>query len=105
VRPRAGLDAVAKRKIPSSRRESNPERSDRPARSLVAIPTELLAVTLQQVTRGNCLMRILIIFILRQILLVDKIMKNEIGGAYSTHDMRNVYKILLRNREEKRLLG
>jgi hypothetical protein len=38
VGPRAGLDAVAKRKIPIPRRESN---SYRPARSLVTIPTEL----------------------------------------------------------------
>jgi hypothetical protein len=34
----AGLDAVAKRKIPNSCRESN---LDRPASSLIAIPTEL----------------------------------------------------------------
>jgi hypothetical protein len=38
VGPRAGLDAVAKRKIPSRCRESNPDRS---ARSVVTIPTEL----------------------------------------------------------------
>jgi hypothetical protein len=38
VGPIIGLDAVAKREIPSPRWESNP---DRPARSLVAIPTEL----------------------------------------------------------------
>jgi hypothetical protein len=38
---RVGLDAVAKRKIPIPRRNSNPDRLDRPARSLVAIPTEL----------------------------------------------------------------
>jgi hypothetical protein len=38
VSPGAGLDTVSKRKIPSPRRESNP---DRPLRSLVAIPTEL----------------------------------------------------------------
>jgi hypothetical protein len=38
VDPRAGPDAVAKRKIPSSRHESNP---DRPSRSLVSTPTEL----------------------------------------------------------------
>jgi hypothetical protein len=37
--PRAGLDAVMKRKIPSPHRESN---SNLPARSLVTIPTELL---------------------------------------------------------------
>jgi hypothetical protein len=36
--PGAVLNAVVKRKIPSPRRKSNP---DRPARSLVAIPTEL----------------------------------------------------------------
>jgi hypothetical protein len=40
VGPRAVLDAVVKRTIPSSRRESNPT-TDRPARSLVAIPTKL----------------------------------------------------------------
>jgi hypothetical protein len=38
VGPRAGPERVAKRKIPSPRRESNP---DRQARSLVSIPTEL----------------------------------------------------------------
>jgi hypothetical protein len=38
VGPRTGLDVVVERKIPSPRRESN---SSRPARSLVAIPTEL----------------------------------------------------------------
>jgi hypothetical protein len=36
--PRAGLDAVVKRRIPSPCRELNP---DRPGRSLVSIPTEL----------------------------------------------------------------
>jgi hypothetical protein len=36
--PTAGLDAVAKRKIPSPCQVSNPDRS---ARSLVAMPTEL----------------------------------------------------------------
>jgi hypothetical protein len=36
--PRAGLDAVAKRKIPNPCRESDP---DRPARRLVTVPTEL----------------------------------------------------------------
>jgi hypothetical protein len=41
------LDAVAKRKIPSPRRESNPVR---PARSLVAIPTELSITALWQVS-------------------------------------------------------
>jgi hypothetical protein len=41
VGPRADLDAVVKRKIPSSRRESNPKNPDRAARSLVAISTEL----------------------------------------------------------------
>jgi hypothetical protein len=39
VCPRAVLDAVVKRKIPTSRQDSN---SDRPARSLVAVPTEKL---------------------------------------------------------------
>jgi len=38
VGPRAGLDAVEKREIPSPCRELNP---DRPARSLVSILTEL----------------------------------------------------------------
>jgi hypothetical protein len=38
VGPRAGLNAVAKRKIPSPCGESN---SDRPVRSLVTILTEL----------------------------------------------------------------
>jgi hypothetical protein len=33
VGPRAVLDAVVKRKIPNSRRESNPRTPDRPARS------------------------------------------------------------------------
>jgi hypothetical protein len=33
VGPRAVLDAVVKRKIPSPRRESNPRTPDRPARS------------------------------------------------------------------------
>jgi hypothetical protein len=37
VDPRASLDTVEKRKIPSLCRESNP---GHPARSLVAIPTE-----------------------------------------------------------------
>jgi hypothetical protein len=41
VVPRAVLDVVVKRKIPSPRRESNPRTPDRPARSLVPIPTEL----------------------------------------------------------------
>jgi hypothetical protein len=41
VGPRAGLYTVSKKKIPNTRRESNPYRPDRPARSLVAIPTEL----------------------------------------------------------------
>jgi hypothetical protein len=44
VGPRAGLDAVAKKKILSPSRESNP---CRPARSLVAIPTELWLFLLQ----------------------------------------------------------
>jgi hypothetical protein len=38
VGPRTGLDAVAKRKIPSPFRESNP---NHPAHSQVALPTEL----------------------------------------------------------------
>jgi hypothetical protein len=42
VGPRASLDAVAKRKIPSPRRESNP---NRPARSLVAISGRNLPIT------------------------------------------------------------
>jgi len=37
----AGLDAVAKGKIPNPSRESNLHHSDSPARSLVATPTEL----------------------------------------------------------------
>jgi hypothetical protein len=41
VGPRDVLEAVVKRKIPSPRRESNSRNSDRPARSLVAVPTEL----------------------------------------------------------------
>jgi hypothetical protein len=41
VGPRAGLDAVVKRKIPNPRWKSNPRITDRPARSLVAMPTEL----------------------------------------------------------------
>jgi hypothetical protein len=41
VDPRAGLDAVAKRKTPSPRRKSNPDHPHRPACSLVAIQTEL----------------------------------------------------------------
>jgi hypothetical protein len=42
VGPRTGLDAVCKRKLPSSCRESNPDHPDLPARSLVSILTELL---------------------------------------------------------------
>jgi hypothetical protein len=38
VGPRAGLDAMAKRKISRPHRESKSVRSDRPACSLVAIP-------------------------------------------------------------------
>jgi hypothetical protein len=38
VVPTAALDTVAKRKIPSPHQESNPDRSDSPSRSLVAIP-------------------------------------------------------------------
>jgi hypothetical protein len=38
VGPRAGLDAVVKRKFPNPCQESNPSRQ---TRSLVAIPTEL----------------------------------------------------------------
>jgi hypothetical protein len=41
VGPRAGLDAVVKRKIPSTRRESNHRTLIVQAHSLVAIPTEL----------------------------------------------------------------
>jgi hypothetical protein len=41
VGPRADLDAVVKRKIPIPHRESNPRTPYRPARSLIAIPTEL----------------------------------------------------------------
>jgi hypothetical protein len=37
----ADLDMVVKKNIPSPRRESNPKTPERPARSLVAIPTEL----------------------------------------------------------------
>jgi hypothetical protein len=42
VGPRSGLDVMAKRNIPSPRRESNPDhRPNRPARSVVFLPTEL----------------------------------------------------------------
>jgi hypothetical protein len=41
VGPRAGLDAVAKRKIPCPCRESSPDRS---ARNLVGIRTELIHI-------------------------------------------------------------
>jgi hypothetical protein len=41
VGPRAGIGAVAKRKIPSPHQESKPYHPDRPTRSLVTIPTEL----------------------------------------------------------------
>jgi hypothetical protein len=47
VGPRAGLDAVAKRKILSHCRESNP---GRPARSPVAIPTELSRLLFYYIT-------------------------------------------------------
>jgi hypothetical protein len=39
--PRASLEGVAKRKIPTPTQESNPDRPDRLASSLVATPTEL----------------------------------------------------------------
>jgi hypothetical protein len=42
----AGLDTVAKRKIPILCRKKNP---DRPAHSLVAIPTELLWLLIRNV--------------------------------------------------------
>jgi hypothetical protein len=42
---RAGMDKVVKRKIPSPRWESNP---DYPARNLVAIPTELSRLLIDQ---------------------------------------------------------
>jgi hypothetical protein len=48
VGPRDGLDAVAKRKIPSPCRESN---SDRPAFSLVTILTELFRLLQNRVLR------------------------------------------------------
>jgi hypothetical protein len=41
VGPRAVLNTLVKRKVPSPRRESKTDRPDRPARSLVAIPTEV----------------------------------------------------------------
>jgi hypothetical protein len=41
VGSRTGLNAVSKRKIPTTRRELNFDRLDRIAYSLVAIPTEL----------------------------------------------------------------
>jgi hypothetical protein len=41
VGPRASLDAVAKRKIPSLHWKSNPNRPNHPAHILVAILTEL----------------------------------------------------------------
>jgi len=46
VGPRTGLDVIAKAKVPSPRRESNSDRRDRPARSLVAIGNELSRLTL-----------------------------------------------------------
>jgi hypothetical protein len=49
VGPRAGLDEVADRNIPISYRESNPVR---PARSLVAITTEVPRLLLRKVRLG-----------------------------------------------------
>jgi hypothetical protein len=44
VAPSTCLDAVAKRKIPSPFRKSNP---DRPARKVVAIPTDLSRIIIE----------------------------------------------------------
>jgi hypothetical protein len=56
VNPRAGLDAVVKRKIPSSRRDSNPVHPIVQSKS-VAIPTELFrlfsASILTRLTAGR----------------------------------------------------
>jgi hypothetical protein len=51
VDPRAGVNAVAKRNIPTLCRGSNP---DRPARSLVAIPTELSQLLIITEFIWNC---------------------------------------------------
>jgi hypothetical protein len=52
--PTAVLDVVVKRIIPSPRRESNP---DLPARSLIALPTELSCLCLCSLLLDNSLFR------------------------------------------------
>jgi hypothetical protein len=44
VGPTAGLDMVAKRKISSPHQESNPNDPDHPARILITILTDILAL-------------------------------------------------------------
>jgi hypothetical protein len=61
VGPRAGLDAVVKRKIPVPYRESNP---CRPRHSIVAIPTEMMMMMMTTTMMMMMMMMIIIIIII-----------------------------------------